>query len=178
MKSTVLGIEDYYRGCAKELSWLRQRVKIQCHVLNSPLIFALKHSYNCTILITVEIHGSRAAEIRDLLGCCIFRVRVLPRRYVRFCKIGSMERRKIITFKKKLSKNNYLSRRYVIFKSKKVWHFLPNPRYIHREINEIWRCRKPIFIDFPLECLGFLEENPHFFALENNISPRQIIVFR
>ena len=58
---------------------------------------------------------------------------MLPRRFVTFCKIGSMERQKRITFKKSLSKNIYLSRRYVIFKSKKVWNFPKNPGHILME---------------------------------------------
>ena len=84
----------------------------------------------------MEIHGSRAVEFQDLSNELFFRVRMLPRSYVRFCKIGSMERQKIITFKKSLSKNMYLLRRYVIFKNKKCEISSINPGHFQREINE------------------------------------------
>ena len=106
-----------------------------------------------------------------------FRVRILPRCYVRFCKIGSMERQKRITFKKKFIKKQLFVEEICHFQEQNVWNFHPNLGYFQREINENWRSRKSIFIDFPLEMSRILEENPHFFALENNISPRQIIVF-
>ena len=117
----------------------------------------------------VEIHGSRAVPLKE--KCKIswnrlfFRVLMLPRRYVRFCKIGSMERQKRITFKKSLSKNIYLWRRYVIFKSKKVCNFPTNPGYFQWEINANWKSRKSITIDFPLVMSRILRKFHRFFLL-------------
>jgi len=58
----------------------------------------------------VEIHGSRTVafnkKFRNSQNGLFFRVRMLPLRYVEFCKKISMKRQKWITFKKKFIKND------------------------------------------------------------------------
>ena len=80
-------------------------------------------------------------------------------------------------FQKSLSKKIYLSRRYLIFKSKKVGHFPQTPQTYQWKTNENRFSRFPIFIDFPLKVSRILGEISDLFALENNISPRKINIF-
>ncbi len=83
-----------------------------------------------------------------------FRVLMLPHRFVTFCKIWLMERQKRITFKKKFIKK-YLSRRYVIFKSKQVWNLPYIPGISHGKSMRIGNLEHR----FPL---GFLWKYPRF----------------
>ena len=67
----------------------------------------------------MEIHGSRAVPLKEKYEISwnelFFRVLMLPRRYVRFCKIGSMERQKRITFKKKVYQKIFICRGDILF---------------------------------------------------------------
>ena len=51
----------------------------------------------------------------ELPNRCFFWVLMLPSRFVTFCKIGLMERQKIITFKKKVSQKIFICRRDMLF---------------------------------------------------------------
>ena len=77
---------------------------------------------------TVEIHYTRAAPFNKMCqnspNKSFFRVGILPRCYVRFCKIGSMERQKRITFKKKCIKKLLFVEEICYFQEQKMWHFL------------------------------------------------------
>ena len=87
---------------------------------------------------------------------------MLPRRFVTFCKIGSMERQKRMTFKKKFIKKQLFAEEIYHFQELKSVKFPPKSGTFPKEINGNLRSRKSIFIDFHLKMSRILEENPHF----------------
>ena len=118
---------------------------------------------------TVEIHGSRTVPFNKnykiSFASLFFRVRMLPRRYVRFCKIGSMERQKRITFKKKFIKKYLFVEEICHFQEQKSVKFpQKSGAYYNGKPMQIDNLENGFALIFLWKCPGFLRKF-HTFGL-------------
>ena len=92
---------------------------------------------------------------------------MLPRRYVRFCKIGSMERQKRITFKKKVFQKTIICRGDMLFSRAKKCGFSSQIRDISKGKSMKIDFRDLQFSLISLwKCPGFIEEISYFLLLK------------
>ena len=107
-----------------------------------------------------------------------FRVRMLPLRYVGFCKKISMRRQKRITFKKKVYQKIFIFRGDRSFSRAKKCNISQKIRVIFNgKPMEIALPSFQLPIGFPLKITWMFGEMLHFFALENDLAPRKINIF-